>query len=75
MKPESIVAMGEVSRLSEEIHRLLTDHTLNAEVNVMQEAHNLTTAANSLMLTILCHELLDEGEINLPEQLFRGPVN
>ena len=71
MKPESIQAMGEVAILSEEIHRILTDRTLDT-VSSTEEAHRLQTAANSLMLTVLCHELLDGEEIGLANMLFQA---
>lgn len=70
MKPESIEAMGEVAALSSEVHRILTNGNLDHD-STMEEAHRLTTAANSLMLTVLCHELLD-GEMGLADTLFAG---
>lgn len=68
MQPESIEAMGEVAELSNAIHELLQR---DDSLETLEEAHRLTTAANSLMLTVLCHELLDGG-VELSDVLFRG---
>ena len=70
MKPESVEAMREVIKLAAEIHRALTDPTIDSGASV-EEAHRLSTAANTLMLTVLCHELLD-SELDLAQTLFDG---
>ena len=71
MKPESIEAMGHVYELTEEINRLL----LTDRLEDLQQAHRLTSAANSLMLTILCHEFLDDDVgPDLTTQLFGSGV-
>lgn len=59
--------MGHVGELTDEIHRLL-------ESNKMEEAHRLTTAANGLMLTVLCHELLDDELDGLTGELFGSQI-
>ncbi len=73
MKPESIVAMGHVYELTDEINRLLLSP--DEERENLNQAHRLTSAANGLMLTVLLHELLDddgEGSGDLAQQLFQG---